>query len=95
MHCRPLSCRDFTGVDYITAINDLQLLGFQIGPASALVYSDTVPLYDVVSTNPVAGTTLEAGSSVDIFVSAGPCESDCDDVPLSIERSWGRPLRRR
>jgi len=70
----PAVVPDFTGVDYVTAINDLQLLGLQIGPASAFVYSDTVPLYDVVSTNPVAGTTLDAGSFVDIFVSAGPCD---------------------
>jgi beta-lactam-binding protein with PASTA domain len=70
----PVAVPDVVGIDYITAIDTIQGLGLQVGPNSAFVYSDTVPAYNVVSTDPVAGTSLVTGAAVDIFVSAGPCD---------------------
>ena len=69
------------GIDFTTAVDTIQGLGLQVGPNSAFVYSDTVPAYYVVSTDPVAGTSLDAGATVDIFVSAGPCDPTTTTCP--------------
>ena len=47
------------------------LLGANLVPAVELQYSDTVPVGEVIATDPLAGATVYEGSTVTLFVSKG------------------------
>jgi len=68
--------------DQTTAEADIVSAGFTVGTVTT-AHSPTVPIGDVISQDPIAGTYTPAGTSVDLVVSdgtgcAGPADFDCD-----------------
>ncbi|MDQ4025231.1 MAG: PASTA domain-containing protein, partial [Actinomycetota bacterium] len=61
---------DVTGEKAETALKVLQRAGFE--PVAVPVYSDEVPLGEVVYTTPAGGSSAPEGSRVDVAVSQGP-----------------------
>ena len=66
------------GLDQLTAASKLIKRGFIVTPVPE--QSDTVKVGIVIHTDPVAGTKLDSGSNVNIFVSAGPAPTAIPDV---------------
>jgi beta-lactam-binding protein with PASTA domain len=61
---------DVIGLKAEKAIKELQRAGFE--PVAVPVYSDAVPLGEVVYTTPAGGNSAPEGSRVDVAVSQGP-----------------------
>ncbi|MDQ4025949.1 MAG: PASTA domain-containing protein, partial [Actinomycetota bacterium] len=61
---------DVTGEKAEKALKVLQRAGFE--PVAVPVYSDEVPLGEVVYTTPAGGSSAPEGSRVDVAVSQGP-----------------------
>ena len=59
-----------TGMDQVTASNTVTQAGLQ--PAIVPQNSATVPAGKVITTNPAAGSMVDKGSTVQLFVSTGP-----------------------
>lgn len=64
--------QDYRGESWSSVSAALVKLGFRL--SQHLVYSDTVPQDDVVSTDPAAGTRAPRGARIIVFVSRGPFE---------------------
>ncbi len=62
---------DVTGKTYSEAAAALGQEGLNATPGTD-EYSDTVPAGQVIRTNPVAGTTMQVGDTVEVIVSRGP-----------------------
>lgn len=69
----PLTVPNFVGMDANAAYDAIEAMGLVVGQGTVAVYSDA-PLNSIISTNPIAGTAVEAGASVDLLVSLGPCD---------------------
>ena len=65
-----VSVPDLSGLDQSGAASALQAVGLVLGTSSQQT-STTVPVGQVISQNPVAGTTVDKGSTVTIVVSSG------------------------
>ena len=70
---------DVVGLAQATAESTITGAGFVVGTVSSS-NSDTVAVGNVISSNPVAGTSLPAGSSIDIEVSLGVLMVTVPDV---------------
>ena len=70
---------DVVGLSQSSADPAIVAAGLVVGTVST-ANSNTVPAGDVISQNPVAGTSVSAGSAVDIVVSLGPVQVAVPDV---------------
>lgn len=76
---------DVTGESQDTATSDLEQSGFNVQTADG-DYSDSVPLGDVLSTNPSAGTQATKGETITIYLSKGPQPQPVSiTVPITID----------
>ena len=76
--CTGVTVPDLSGLNQTAANNALTALG--LVPSSTTACSDTVPVGEVVSQNPVAGTVVTNGTSVSFVISTGPCSAVVPDV---------------
>lgn len=76
---------DVVGDDEATAAAEIEYVGLAVGTITT-ASSPTIPAGEVLSSDPVAGTVVELGSSVDLVVSSGP--SVCSGVPFEGYISW-------
>lgn len=67
----PIPAPSVTGLSQAAAEAAISSAGLTTGSITT-AYSDTVPAGNVISQNPVAGTELSAGASIDLVVSEGP-----------------------
>jgi beta-lactam-binding protein with PASTA domain len=75
-----LDVPDVVGISQADAEAAIAAAGLSVGTVST-AYSDTVPAGEIISQNPVAGTSVPIGSAVDLVVSLGPLEMvDVPDV---------------
>jgi beta-lactam-binding protein with PASTA domain len=73
-------CRNVPQADCQTSLTSA---GLKVGTVTQAA-SDTIPAGNVISTDPVQGTLVAAGSNVDLVVSSGPPQvsvPDCRNVP--------------
>jgi beta-lactam-binding protein with PASTA domain len=76
---------DVVGMSEAEAAEALEAAGFEAVPGST--FSDTVPLGQVISQDPEAGTTAQRGSGVALVVSQGPMPTETTTVPDVIGRT--------
>ena len=74
----PVSVPDVVGNDQATAVGSIEALGLVANVTTA--HSDTVAEGLVISQNPVGGTGVAPGSTVDVVVSLGPAPVSVPDV---------------
>ena len=70
---------DVTGLEFEVASEILTRDGFQIGDV-AYVFSDSVPRYRVIQTDPPGGEMVEPGTPIDFQVSLGPLTVTLDTL---------------
>jgi serine/threonine-protein kinase len=75
---------DVRGKSQEDAVNILRFAGLQPTPTPQA--SDTVPRDQAIGTDPAAGTRVDRGSAVRVFMSTGPSEID---VPNTIGQTQG------
>ena len=75
---------DVRGKSEDDALNTLRFVGLQ--PTRTPQASDTVPKDQAIGTDPAAGTHVDRGSAVRVFISSGPSEVD---VPNTIGQTQG------
>jgi len=75
----PVPVPDVTGQTESAAAAAITGAGLAVGTVTTQC-SDTVPAGSVISQNPVAGTSVESGSAVDLVISSGPCDAVVPDV---------------
>jgi len=69
---------DVVGVELDAALNALVAAGLLVETVE--VCDDNIPAGEVISQNPVAGTAVTEGSTVNLVVSSGPCPVTVPDV---------------
>ena len=67
----PISVPDVVGLPQATAETNITLAGLTVGVVTTQS-SPTVPLGEVISQNPLSGTSVASGTGVDLVVSSGP-----------------------
>src|SRR5262249_46290871 len=75
---------DVRGKSEEDALNTLRFFGLQ--PTSAPQADDTVPQGQAIGTDPAAGTRVDRGAAVRVFISTGPSQVD---VPNTIGQTQG------
>jgi len=70
---------DVVGLTQAAAMTAITAAGLYVGTVTEQC-SDTVPAGSVISQNPVAGTVVTEGSTVNLVVSSGPCPVTVPDV---------------
>jgi len=75
---------DVRGKSEQDALNTLQFVGLQ--PTSVPQPNDTVPAGQAIGTDPAAGTHVDKGAAVRVFISSGPAQVD---VPNTIGQTQG------
>ncbi|MGI9546586.1 MAG: HYR domain-containing protein [Flavobacteriaceae bacterium] len=90
MEMNPVEVPDLIGLTAAAAEDVLDLEGLITGTIST-EYSDLIEIDKIISQQPMAGTTVTAGDTVDIVVSLGPFETVPPDIicPADIEVSNG------
>jgi beta-lactam-binding protein with PASTA domain len=76
---REVEVPDLVGLTRAQAKSTLEEEGLEVGTVEK-VASDTAPAGEVVSQNPSAGITVDAGTEVDFSVSSGPADVTVPDV---------------
>ncbi|MBP9002133.1 MAG: PASTA domain-containing protein [Candidatus Hydrogenedentes bacterium] len=71
---------DVVGLTQVAATTAITAAGLYVGTVTEQC-SDTVAAGSVISQNPVAGTAVTEGSTVDLVVSSGPCGGQQVTVP--------------
>jgi eukaryotic-like serine/threonine-protein kinase len=74
----PVPIPNVVGVDQVAAANQLGALGFKVTTQPQA--SDTVPVGNVISTDPAAGTPAPKGATIKLVVSTGPEQVSVPDV---------------
>src|SRR5262249_59160055 len=75
---------DVHGKSEADALSTLQFVG--LSPTSVPQPNDTVPVGQAIGTDPAAGTHVDRGAAVKVFISSGPAEVD---VPNTIGQTQG------
>ncbi len=71
------------GLDEVSATTAILEVGLQVGVVT-YVCDDVVPAGYVIDQSPEGGTTVEIGSSVDLWVSTGPCPPEGEGTPEGV-----------
>ena len=86
-----VSVPNVVGQPQASAENAITGAGLAVGTVTTQ-NSDTVPADDVISQSPTAGTSVVAGSAVDLVVSDGPASAVAPAVPTERFLSFGEEL---
>jgi len=78
-HAGPVDVPDVVGLTEAAATADIEGAGLTVGTVTTEA-SDTVPVGIVISQDPAAGTSVDAGSAVNLAVSSGPALTAVPDV---------------
>ena len=73
---------DVNGLDQSNAITQLRNLG--LNPVVENTPHDQVPIGQVIRTDPAAGSQVEKGTAVKVYVSSGPNQADRVDIPSGL-----------
>lgn len=80
------SVPDVQGMSQDQAINALESAGLDVSGGATSEHSKDIPKGDVTRTDPAAGTSLERGASVKLFISDGQVEVP-DVTPMNLEEA--------